>query len=72
MLLVYLCFSSGVYLYFRILMYVKRHEQFQIGCGAILNKNILLSLIANLDIHRVVICQTPEIKSQVIKKFFLQ
>ena len=31
-------FSSGVYLYFRILMYVKRHEQFDIGCGAILNK----------------------------------
>ena len=28
MSLVYLCFfSSGVYLYFRILMYVKRHEQ---------------------------------------------
>ena len=33
-----MCFSSGVYLYFRILMYVKRHEQFEIGCGAILNK----------------------------------
>ena len=32
------CFSSGVYLYFSILMYVKRHEQFEIGCGAILNK----------------------------------
>ena len=39
MLLVYLCvFSSGVYLYFSILMYVKCHEQFEIGCGAILNK----------------------------------
>ena len=36
--LVYLCFfSSGVYLYSRTLMYVKRHEQFEIGCGAILN-----------------------------------
>ena len=33
-----MCFSSGVYLYFRILMYVKHHEQFEIGCGAILNK----------------------------------
>ena len=33
-----MCFSSGVYLYFRILIYVKRHEQFEIGCGAILNK----------------------------------
>ena len=31
-------FSSGVYLYFSILMYVKRHEQFEIVCGAILNK----------------------------------
>ena len=30
-------FSSGAYLYFCILMYVKRHEQFEIGC-AILNK----------------------------------
>ena len=38
MLLVYLCFSFGVYLYFRILMYVKRHEQFEIGYGAILNQ----------------------------------
>ena len=42
MLLVYLCFSSGVYLYFRILMYVKRHEQFQIGCGPILNKKYII------------------------------
>ena len=42
MLLVYLCFSSGVYLYFRIFMYVKRHEQFQIGCGAILNKKYII------------------------------
>ena len=33
-----MCFSSGVYLYFGILMYVKRHEQFEIGCGAISNK----------------------------------
>ena len=31
-------FSSGVYLYFRILMYVKRHKQFKIACGTILNK----------------------------------
>ena len=38
MSLVYLCvFSSGVYWYFRILMYVMRHEQFEIGCGAMLN-----------------------------------
>ena len=35
---IFMCFSSGVYLYFKILMYVKRHEQFEIGCGAILNK----------------------------------
>ena len=27
-----------MYLFFRILMYVKRHEQFEIGCGALLNK----------------------------------
>ena len=33
-------FFSDVYLYFRILMYVKRHEQFEIGCSAILNKGI--------------------------------
>ena len=33
-----MCFSFGVYLYFSILMYVKRHEQFEIKCGAILNK----------------------------------
>ena len=39
MLLVYFCvLSSDVYLYFRILMYVKRHEHFEIGCGAVLNK----------------------------------
>ena len=39
MLLVYLCFSSSrVYLYFSILMYVTRHEQFEIGCGTILYK----------------------------------
>ena len=31
-------FSSGVYLYFSILMYVKHHEQFEIESGAILNK----------------------------------
>ena len=31
-------FFSGVNLYFRILMSVKRHEQLKIGCGAILNK----------------------------------
>ena len=48
-------------------MYVKRHEQFEIGCGAILNKNILLSLIANLDIHRVVICAIFElVQSQIV------
>ena len=35
---IFMCFSSGVYLYFTILMYVKCHEQFEIGCGAILNK----------------------------------
>ena len=35
---IFTCCSSGVYLYFRILMYVKRHEQFEIGCRAILNK----------------------------------
>ena len=33
-----MCFSSGVYLISRILMYVKRHEQIEIGCGAILIK----------------------------------
>ena len=33
-----MCFSSGVYLYFSILMGIKCHEQFEIGCGAILNK----------------------------------
>ena len=38
MSLVYLCvFSSGVYLYFKILMYVKCHEQLEIVCVAILN-----------------------------------
>ena len=38
MFLVYfMFFSSGVYI-FSILMYVKRHKQFLIGCGAILNK----------------------------------
>ena len=26
-------------------MYVKRHEQFEIGCGAILNKNIIIITI---------------------------
>ena len=39
MLLVYIyiyILFSGVY--FRILVYVKRHEQFKIGCGIILNK----------------------------------
>ena len=38
-----MCFSSYMYLYFRILIYVKHHEQFEIGYGAILNTNILLS-----------------------------
>ena len=33
-----MCFSSGVYLYFMILMYIRHDEQFKIGCGAILNK----------------------------------
>ena len=43
MSLVYLCvFSSVVYLYIMILMYVKHHEQFEIGCGAILNKYIII------------------------------
>ena len=43
MLLVYLCFfSSDVYLYVRILMY----EQFEIGCGAILNKIYVIIIIA--------------------------
>ena len=37
-LYIYIFFFSGVYLYFSILMYVKRHEQFVIGCGVILNK----------------------------------
>ena len=37
-LVYYVFFSSGVYLYFRILMYVKCHKQLEIGCGAILNK----------------------------------
>ena len=27
-----------------ILMYVKRHEQFEIGCGAILNKYIIINV----------------------------
>ena len=34
---IFMCFSSGVCLCFRILMYVKCHEQFEIGCGDILN-----------------------------------
>ena len=37
-----MCFSSGVYLYFRIL--VKCHEQYEIGCGAILNIKYILLL----------------------------
>ena len=49
MLLVYLCVFLLLYvLYFRILMYLKRHEQFEIGCGAILNKiyfNLLILLL---------------------------
>ena len=39
-----MCFSSGVYFYFSILMYVKRHEQFEIGCDAILN-NIYIYIL---------------------------
>ena len=43
MSLVYLCvFSSGVYLYSRILMYVKHHEQFEIGCGSILKYSFII------------------------------
>ena len=38
MSLVYCVFSSGVYLYSRILMYVKCHKQFEIGRDTILNK----------------------------------
>ena len=48
MLLVYLCvLSSDVYLYFRILMYVKRHEKFEIRCSAILNKIHYYIIIIN-------------------------
>ena len=43
--IIFMFFSSGVYLYFRIFMYVKRHEQFEIGCGTILNKILLLLLL---------------------------
>ena len=35
---IFMCFSSGMYMYFSIVMYVKHHEQVEIGCGAILNK----------------------------------
>ena len=28
---IFMSFSSGVYLYFKILMYVKCHKQFEIG-----------------------------------------
>ena len=46
MSLVYLCvFSSGVYLYSRILMYVKHHEQFEIGCGSILKYSFIIIII---------------------------
>ena len=41
-------FSSGVYLYFRILMYVKHHEQFEIGCGTTLNKIYYYCIISLL------------------------
>ena len=48
---------SGVYLYFRILMYVKRHEQFEIGCGAILNKISSISLNEDItwNIYAVIV-----------------
>ena len=36
---------SPVYLYFRILIYVKRHEQFEIGRGTILNKTYYYRVI---------------------------
>ena len=45
---IFMCFFSGVYLYFRILMYVKRHEQFEIGCGAVLNKIYYYIIIKKL------------------------
>ena len=48
-----MCVSSGVYLYFRILMYVKRHEQFEIGCDTILNK-IYFILIGVLSMWRYI------------------
>ena len=51
-----MCFSSGVYLYFRILMYVKRHEHFEIGCGAILNK-IYSIIIGHVIDHLSDICE---------------
>ena len=45
-----MCFSSDVNLYVRILMYVKRHEQFEIGYGAVLNNKtntiIMVSVIS--------------------------
>ena len=65
MLLEYLCvFSSGVYLYFRILMYVNRHEQFEIGCGAILNKILLLLLLlARLPPHARVCVRVPAVET---------
>ena len=46
-----MCFSSGVYLYFRILMYVKRHEQFEIGCGTILNKIYYYYLLFQIQLE---------------------
>ena len=58
-----MCFSSGVYLYFRILMYVKRHEQFEIGCGAIFNKiyeyYYVSSLVEKLLCHSVAWLKLP-------------
>ena len=54
-LLLLICFSSGVYvyLYVRILMYVKCHEQFKIGCDAILNKIYYYVIIIIINHNRL-------------------
>ena len=38
-------FTSGVYVCFMILMFVNCHEQFEIGCGAILYKIYYIIII---------------------------
>ena len=51
-----MCFSSDVYLYFRILMYVNRHEQFEIGRGAILNEiyyKVKIAITSNVTCYDV-------------------